>query len=162
MKSIILWAAIREPGKPARQPGCYSARRGAVLVAVLVTLMVASVLLAAMLRTGRQEYELLRGRQQRMQAIELGEAALERASAKLTTDANYQQENWRVPAADLGGAIDALITISVQTPGDNPRRRHVHVEVNYPPAGEQRARHRREAWIDLSSPTANKKGNNLP
>lgn len=129
-------------------------RRGAVLVAVLVTLMVASVLLAALLRTGRQEAEMLRNQQQRLQATELAEAALERAAAQLRSDAHYKQENWRVSAKDLGGFFDAVIRIDIETPDAEPLRRRVRVEVNYPPSGEQRVRHRREAWIDLQSPAA--------
>lgn len=125
-------------------------RRGAVLVAVLVTMMVASLLFAAMLRTGREEHQMLRGQQLRLQAIELGQAGVERAAAQLAADAAYQSEVWRVSAAELGSRQDASVKIDVERVVDRPRRRRIQVEVNYPPAGEQRVQHRRQALVDLT------------
>src|SRR5688500_11477960 len=76
-------------------------RRGAVLVAVLVVMMVASLLLGAMLRTNRDEHRLLRIYQQRLQAQELAQAGLERAAARLAGDDAYAGEIWQIPAAEL-------------------------------------------------------------
>jgi Tfp pilus assembly protein PilX len=125
-------------------------RHGAVLVAVLVMLMVASVLLAAMLRTGREEQQLLRAQHLRLQAMELAQAGFERAVARLQADASFTQETWRVVAADLGGRDDALIKLDVTTTADRPDHRRVRVEVNYPPTGPRRVQQHREVWIDLA------------
>src|SRR5688572_7417048 len=119
-------------------------RRGAVLVAVLVTLMVASMLFAAMLRTGRQEHQLLRDHQLRLQAIELGQAGVERAAAQLAADDAYSAEVWQISAMELGGREDAAVKIEAATLSDRPQRRRIRVEVSYPPSGERRVQHRRE------------------
>src|SRR5687768_4107906 len=124
-------------------------RRGAVLVAVLVTLMVASMLFAAMLRTSRQEHQLLRDHQRRLQAIELGQAGVERAAAQLAADEAYSAEVWRISAAELGSREDADVKIAAEALADRPQRRRIRVEVSHPPSGERRAQHRREVLIDL-------------
>src|SRR5687768_2951716 len=89
-------------------------RRGAVLVAVLVVMMVASLLFGAMLRTNRDEHRLLRIYQQRLQAQELAQAGLERAAARLAGDDAYAGEIWQIPAAELTGADPAAVAIEVQ------------------------------------------------
>ena len=134
---------------------CYrSPRRGGVLVAVLVVMTVASLLFAAMLRTNRQELLLLRSHQQQLQAVELGQAGLERAAARLSRDAAYKTEVWQIPAAELGGHDDAAVSSEVHNVADRPRRRRVEIVVDYPALQQRRVRHRQEAVIDLPERTA--------
>jgi type II secretory pathway component PulK len=132
-------------------------RRGAVLVAVMVVMMVAALLFGAMLRTGREEQQWLRRHQQRLQAEELAQAALERAAARLAGDAPYQSEVWQISAAELGGRETAAVTmgretaavtIQIQPIADHPRRRRALIQVDYPQAPERRIRFRHEAMID--------------
>jgi Tfp pilus assembly protein PilV len=131
-----------------------AARRGGVLVAVLVVMTVASLLFAAMLRTNRQEMLLLRSHQQQLQAVELGQAGLERAAAHLSHDATYDAEVWQISAAELGGHDAAAVSIEVHKVADRPRRRRVEIVVDYPAAEQRRTRHRQEAVIDLPERTA--------
>ena len=124
-------------------------RRGAVLLAVLVVLIVSSLLIGAMLRTSRQEHRLLRSGQARLQTIELAQAGLERAAAQLASNPNYTTETWKVTADELHGRHAAAIHIDVQEVSQRQQRRLVRVEVNYPPTGPDRVQHRQEAFIDL-------------
>jgi hypothetical protein len=132
-------------------------RRGAILVSVLVTLMVASLLFGAMLRTGRQEHVMLRDQQLRLQALELRQSGIERAAAQLFADEAYAGEAWQIPAAELNGRNDAAVKIAVVADADRPRRRQISVEVSYPASGERRVQQRSEVVIDLP-PKQNSKG----
>jgi hypothetical protein len=120
-----------------------------VLVAVLVVLMTASLLFGAMLRTGRQEQQMLRNWQLRVQAIELAQAAVDRAAARLAADADFKSEIWQLDAAEMGGRDAADVTIETSERADRPLSRQIRVEVNYPAGGERRIRYRHEAMIDL-------------
>jgi Tfp pilus assembly protein PilX len=128
-------------------------RRGAVLVAVLVVMMVCSLLFGAMLRTNRDEHRLLRIYQQRLQAQELAQAGLERAAARFARDAAYDGEVWQLSAAELAGSEAAAVTIEIEPVTDRPRRRRATVLVDYPQALQRRIRHRHEALIDLPERT---------
>jgi Tfp pilus assembly protein PilX len=128
-------------------------RRGAVLVAVLVVMMVASLLFGAMLRTNRDEHRLLRTYQQRLQAEELAQAGLERAVARLAGDDAYAGEIWQIPAAELTGTDAAAVAIEVENVAQRSRRRRAIVVVDYPQDSPRRVRHRQEALIDLHERT---------
>jgi hypothetical protein len=130
-----------------------NARRGAVLVAVLVVMMVASLLFGAMLRTSREEHQLLRRQQQRLQAEELAQAGIERAASRLARDPEYRSEVWQIAPAELGGREGAAVTIEIETVANRPQRRRALVQVDYPQALERRIRLRHAALIDLPERT---------
>jgi hypothetical protein len=117
---------------------------------VLVVMMVCSLLFGAMLRTGREEHRFLRAQQSRVQAMELAQAGLERAAARLAADSAYQSEVWQILPAELNGRQGAVVNIEIEAIDGRPQSRRIRVEVNYPPTGQQRVQHRRAALIDLS------------
>ncbi len=57
-----------------------------------------------MLRTSRQEHQLLRDHQRRLQAIELGQAGVERAAAQLAADDAYRPKSGGSPRRSWGAA----------------------------------------------------------
>ena len=87
-------------------------RRGAILIAVLVGLGVASALVLTIVKSAALERRLLRQQSHHHQAAWLCAAGLERARQAAKADADYSGETWRVPAAELGKLDDGLVTIT--------------------------------------------------
>jgi hypothetical protein len=73
----------------------------------------------------------LETQQKRLQAIQLSEAGIERAVARHAVDATYTQENWSVPAAELGGKRDAIVRIKI-TPNTEQSAMHYEAVSEYP------------------------------
>ncbi len=118
-------------------------RRGSILVVVLVSLLVASMLGASLIRTvvvHHRQMRILGGQQQ---AFWLAEAGVQRAEAQLSKDAQYNGETWPVPAGVLGASRTAEVKIQVTRPDGQPLVRAIRVEVvlddgRAEPAGCQR------------------------
>jgi hypothetical protein len=69
------------------------------------------------------------------------ESGLERGAARLArARGDYQGETWEVPAADLGGADPARVTIAVEPLEKNPSRRSLRVQADYPRDATEKAR----------------------
>jgi Tfp pilus assembly protein PilX len=142
----------------ARQP-----RRGLMVVAVLVCLMVMMMLGAALLRVALYERDSNRDQERRLQAEWLVEAGLERARARLEADAGYAGESWPISAADLGlaeagetsaaaenaGHASGVVTIAVDRPGGASGRVRVRVQADYPRDGPHPSRQSGERFIEL-------------
>ena len=124
---------------------------GIVLVAVLVALTVASVVFGSLLAAGTQQRRYLRQQQTRLQATVLAESGVERAAARLVSDAEYAGETWRVPAEEIGGKHAGRVEILVEDLPDQPQRRRVRVVARYPELEQpQSMRHSLEAEIRIS------------
>lgn len=124
-------------------------RRGAQLVVSLVVLMLVGALAAALTRglldARRQALLAERG----AQAGLLADAGIGRARARLARDPSYAGETWDVPAADLGGAGAARVTIAVTAADGGPARRRVAVRAEFPRGATLRARSSRDETISL-------------
>jgi Tfp pilus assembly protein PilX len=133
-----------------------------MVVAVLVCLVVIMLLGAALLKVALLERESSRETERRLQAQWLAESGLERARARLASDASYPGETWTLSAADLGlvesaparadegkreGAV-GVVTISVDRSGGGISR-VVRVQAEYPRGGPHPLRHSEELRIDL-------------
>jgi hypothetical protein len=131
-------------------------RRGAIIVVILVCFAVASalfVLLAGQSVAGRRAADAQLWSEQ---ARWVAEAALERAAARLAVDANYVGETWTIPAAELTDKEAALAKIHVEKDTEQPERRLVRVEADYPDAPVYRSRWSKQITIDLAAPAASK------
>jgi hypothetical protein len=126
-------------------------RRGAVLVAVLVCVIVIILMCGALLRLGLAQREWLRADERQVQSSWLAESGLERAAARLAAAADYSGETWEPPAADLGGAWGGRVTIAVQAVEGHPDRRLVRVQADYPSHATLKARKTKQAVIELQS-----------
>ncbi len=139
-------------------------RRGLMVVAVLVCLVVMMLLGAALLKVALLERESNREAERRLQAEWLVESGLERARARLAADASYSGETWTQSAADLGLAEPApasalerngdravgVVTISIDRSGGEGRRL-VRVQADYLCGGTHPSRHSEEQLIDLEA-----------
>ena len=124
-------------------------RRGAVLMAALVCLVLAMMAIGSLLSTSLARRTRARMEERRLQAAWLAESGLERAAAKLTAAPDYKGETWEPSAADLGGRDGGLVRIEVAPVDGRPRLRRARVVADYPRAADRRARQTKQATIDL-------------
>lgn len=106
-------------------------RRGAVLAATLVCLLVVMLLAAGLLRTITLRQRQIKREHQHVQAIWLAQSATSRAVASLKKSSDYTGETWQVKAEQLAGNRPGVAKIIVEAIPDLPSRRRVRVEVRY-------------------------------
>ena len=84
-----------------------------------------------------------------MQAQWLAEAGVERAVARLAANADYAGETWNIPAEELAGGEAAVVRIHAETIADQPDRRAIHVEADYPDDPQHRCRKIKQIVADI-------------
>jgi Tfp pilus assembly protein PilX len=110
-------------------------RRGAVIVASLVCMLVVMAILGAMLRGTLRNFRQMRSERDLRQAELLLEAGSQRAAHKLAADSNYRGETWNLPADAIAGAGEGRVTIEVTpTAGTTPSNAKIVAE--YPLGGQ--------------------------
>ena len=130
----------------ARKQVC---RTGTALVVVLVALAVTTLLFMAAMKMILVERKTIELSSRQIRAGWLADSGVERAAARLAADAKYRGETWNVSAEDLGGRDGGKITIKVEQVPGKADRRAVHVEADYPPEPEQRARETRDVTVKV-------------
>jgi type II secretory pathway component PulK len=128
-----------------------NSRRGAVLLAVLVCLIVITIVCGTLLKQGLAARGQLQAEERRLQARWLAESGLERAAARLESDITYPGETWKPSPDSLGGSWPGQVTISVSRVEDHPNQRLVQVQADYPSGATYRVRQHTQAMIDLNS-----------
>jgi hypothetical protein len=123
-------------------------RRGAVLIVVLVCFAVAATLFAVIARQSIAIRDLGDRQLWTVQAQWIAEAAVERAAARLSANANYSGDTWTIPAAELSGRQGGVARIHVEAVAGRPDRRLVRVEADYPDDPVHRARWKTQITID--------------
>ena len=126
-------------------------KRGAVLLATLVCLFLASLLIggwfALLTRLDRQT----RLHQRHLQAEVVADAAVRRAALRLAAAPDYAGETWTLDEAaclHLGERIvDADVSIRVESEAKTSAARRVTIEVRFPSEGDQLGRVIREVTI---------------
>jgi Tfp pilus assembly protein PilX len=126
-----------------------AARRGLVLVAVLVCLAAAAMTILAILRTTMIELKQLRAQQQHLQADRLAEAGIERAHAQLNRSPTYTGETWTIAADELGGTAAASVLITVTEVQDQANQRQIRAQADYPNDSDRRVRKSRDTIANL-------------
>ncbi len=138
-------------------------RRGMTVVALLICLILVTLISAAILRVSAAQREFIRAQERRLQAEWLVESGVERCRASLADNREYAGETWLLSGDDLGLARHggstgkghehdqpaAVVIITVDHLADNPVRRRVRIQADYPPDSPRRARHSKQILIDL-------------
>jgi Tfp pilus assembly protein PilX len=114
------------------------ARRGTVLVAVLLFTAVILMLVTTMAGQLTRDHRQTRIAEQELQACWLAESAVQRAVRSLQESPDYAGETWQVPAAILGAGEAARVEIRVEPPGEEAADRRLRIEVRYPDHPTQR------------------------
>ncbi|MBN1590149.1 MAG: hypothetical protein JW888_11585 [Pirellulales bacterium] len=123
-------------------------RHGAILIVVLVCLAVATAVSIVVVRQIVTERQATQMHFRRLQASWLAEAGIERAAARLAADPEYTGETWTIPANELVSDEGGVVRIHVETIKDQPERRSVRVEADYPDMPERRCRQVKEILVD--------------
>lgn len=136
--SARVWGGGK-PGRASAERDRITARRGAVMVLVMVCLLGVSLLAATLLRLAVAQQRQLRMEERHLQAEWLAEAALERAAALLRRDPSWKGDEW-TPSADVlpeGGTVETRvepaaaaeggwqITVAASVPAGDPWRARV-------------------------------------
>jgi type II secretory pathway component PulK len=123
-------------------------------IVALVCVVVASALMVVVVRRALAESKLGRSEVRRAQSHWLAESGLERAAARLAADPKYAGEVWKVPAGVITGRTDetqagGTVRIEVTAPPGQPGQRVVRVQADWPDDPALRARHTKQATIEL-------------
>ena len=132
------------------RPRNHKRRWGVVLVAVLVCMMLAAALFVAILGGAAARHRQIQQRQLEMQAVWLTEAGVERAAARLASDADFTGDTWHIAAEQLGGRHDGMVRTLVQRDATLPDRYLVTVNADYPNDPVNRVRNSKTININNS------------
>jgi len=154
----------KAPGGPFGQkvPAPFSSktnnRSGAILAFVLASLLVASLLGLAVVKTVLQHHRQVQVMSARQQCFWLAEAAAERAARKLAGSSDYQGETWEVSSEVLGTARPAVVTIEVNPVDGSPQARKLRAEARFADDPARRTAFRRELVVWLPQAGAAPRG----
>ena len=133
------------------------ARRGAVLVAAMVCVLILALMSAALLRTVSLAREQSRAEARRIQAECLADAGVERTVARLRSEPKFEGETWDIQADELQATASATVAIHVESTDDVWK---VRIQADFPGDATVRARALREFELPKSA-LEQKKGASL-
>jgi hypothetical protein len=131
--------------------GNMAKRRGTVLIAALVCLLVMMSILGQMLLGTLRARRQLQPERDLRQTELLLQAGADRAAYRLAKQADYRGETWRLPAASIVGAGDGEVTIAATRDSDQ-RPWHVHIVAEYPRGGVSTIRRSRTFLVPPQIP----------
>jgi Tfp pilus assembly protein PilX len=117
-----------------------SDRRGAALITAIVCLAVIAAICGSLIKVVHAQRLLTRTEERKLQAEWLAEAGLERAAAKLARSQDYSGEIWQVAATEFAGRGSGSVKITVEKIADQPAKRVVRVQADFPADSDDRAR----------------------
>jgi type II secretory pathway component PulK len=124
-----------------------------VLIVFLACLAVAAALIAGTARIALVSHQAAQTASWNAQARWLAESGAERAAAKLAADAAYAGETWTIPAVEFGGQEGdqegGIVRIQIQPAADQPQRRTLKIEADFPDDPVHYARQQKEIVLDL-------------
>ena len=123
-------------------------RPGAILAAVLLSLLVVMLVGAELTEAIVQHHRQSRLAEDRQQAFWIAESALQRAVHAVAKSPDYKGETWRVPAEVLGSGRAGVATITVEPAAGAAPRRRIAVQAYYPDDPVQRTLYEREMIVD--------------
>lgn len=122
-------------------------RSGSVLVVFMVSLLLLSLTVAAMTKVMLMQRDMVRNSELQIQSEWLFQSAVARAATQFEADADYQGEEWTIPAESLKQPSGAVATISVEPAEEQTKARRVKITLLYPPDKAIRAMVSREVSI---------------
>ena len=135
------------PGK--HHPRTTLARRtGAILAAVLLSLLVVLLVGAELTRAIVQHRRQGRPAEDRQQAFWIAESALQRAVHSLANSPDYHGETWPVSGEVLGTGRAGVATIKVEPATGSAERRRIVVRAYYPEHAVHRTLYERELFVE--------------
>ena len=124
-------------------------RRGVALLTAIVCLAVIAVICGSLIKVVHAQRQQTRTDERKLQAEWLAEAGLDRAAARLTDSPDYLGETWQIAATEFAGRGSASVKITVEIVVDQPAKRLVRVAADYPADSDGRARHSKQAAVQI-------------
>ena len=109
-----------------------SPRRGAIIVFAILSLLVVSMLGAALLRNVSLSRQQLQREVLHTQAVWLADSGAARAVSQWRASRDYTGETWTVPAEQLSAGRTASVLIAVSPKPDHPERTIIAATAEYP------------------------------
>jgi type II secretory pathway component PulK len=128
--------------KLSRSPADSPDRRGTVLIAALVCLLIVMAMLGTMLQGALRAHRQMRSERDLRQTELLLQAGSDRAAYRIANDANYRGETWTLPAGAIAENREAQVTIEAARP-DGQTAWKIKVLAEYPLGGETSIRRSR-------------------
>ena len=128
-----------------------SERRGAVLVATLVCLLVVMGMLGTMLQGTLRAHRQLRRERDLRQTELLLQAGSDRAVYRLANETNYRGETWNLPADAIADKGEGRVIIEI-SPVDGQSARKAKIVAEYPLGGETSIRRSRTFQVLTQKP----------
>ncbi len=124
-------------------------RRGTVIIAALVSLVVVMAMLGLLLQGTVRAHRQLHTERNARQCELLLQAGLEHSLRRMATEEKYEGETWQIPSEEIIGRGRGEITISIERSRE-AEIEHVHVSAEYP-AGEALSIRRSQTYLSPSS-----------
>ncbi len=137
---------------PTKNPKRSHQRRGGVMVAVMLCVLVVSLISVSLVKLALAQRRQVRRAELQLQAECLAQSALDRAATRIQADPNYSGETWERSAESFPGNRAGVVRIVVASVDAKTTQRRVSVVADYPAGTEQRARVSRETTIELKIP----------
>ena len=145
----MLHSSPTSPRRLARsRPTKFARRAGAILAAVLLSLLVVLLVGAELTRAIVQHRRQGRLAEDRQQAFWIAESALQRATHSLAKSPDYHGETWEVSGEVLGTSRSGVATIKVEPASDPSERRRIVVQAYYPEDAVHRTLYERELFLE--------------
>ena len=122
-------------------------RQGAVIVFAMIALLVASMMIAALLRTTMVSLRQMKRDEFRVQANLLADAGCSRATVRLNTQSDFTDEIWTVPSDQLGSGRTAEVRLTVANNPMKPGERILSVVAEFPIGHPDRVRVSRQLSV---------------
>jgi type II secretory pathway component PulK len=148
--NIVAYPRLTPQGGRHAEHACYHVRRGAAMVMILTALALATMIFLAAAKLTIVQRRTIELSARQVQAEWLAESGVQRAAARLAADPKYRGETWNIAAEEFGGRDGGMVTIRVEDVPGKSDRRTLHVEADYPPDPEQRARQTRDVLVKVS------------
>ena len=126
-------------------------RRGTVLVAAIVCLLVVMGILGSMLKGTLLAHRQLHRERDLRQAEFLLQAGSDRAVYRLANNTTYRGESWNLAADTIANKGSGRVTIEI-LPTDGQSARKVQVVAEYPLEGETSIRRSRTFQVPIQKP----------
>ena len=107
-------------------------RRGAAIVFSLIALLVASMLIAALIRMTGLAHRQMVNEELRAQANLIADSACDRGLASSSREADFRDETWHISAAQLRNGHEARVLIQVISDETDAEKKFLTVMVEYP------------------------------
>jgi type II secretory pathway component PulK len=110
------------------------------MVFALIAFLLASLLIAGLLRTVSMSHRQMKREEFRIQAAFLADAGCARAMARLKNNPEFKSETWAVPATELMADRTATVELTVTRDPQSLKKQTISAVVEYPSGHTDRVR----------------------